>query len=855
MPRFVTPRFAVLFILALLGTGTHRLAQATQITVAANFDGGYSYGTVDAYPGKPGDGWAEAWLELRDDLADAPYTNFVVRTLGDSGYNDPYAPLVPGTDNYLYVDANLSKNAVGYGVVGRNYTGPGGIDLTQPYTISFLYRVDESAAALASTFTNSSDRYQIYDFPTMNGGSTAGCGWLIGAYGGNATWLNPSDVGYWTFYNGLGTAGDTGFYATRQVNTGIQLQAGQTLNFQLTIHPDTKTWDATVTDYNNPSTSFNRNGMGWRIDSSAGTGNPNATLSGMNQFSGAGNAANDERQFSLDCLTITGAQISNELPTADGFRGIWYAIGDPGNYKYSGGMATYPQQIAPHAFYSEAVDKTFFVYGGTDATNSTLYHMVSYFDHQTGQVARPRILMDRHSTNAHDNPAIAIDDQGYIFVFSSSHSTSQASYLSRSTEPYSIDAFEQVAAIPAGYDGNFSYGQPLFLQSEGFLFLHTIFTDQGRALVYNTSSDGINWDHDWAARPQIVRLPGGQYQISETFGQKVGTAFNYHPDNNVDARTNLYYMQTTNMGATWTAVDGTLLTTPVTTVTNAALVHDYQSEGLLVYLKDVQYDDAGNPILFYLTTTDYMPGAGGEPRTFHTAHWNGTSWVIKDAFTTDHNYDFGPLYVEEDGAWRVIAPTDPGPEVLSTGGEMEMWISEDEGDTWQKTRQLTHGSDNNHTYARQPRNADEGFFAFWADGDALSPSDSQLYFTDWLGTGVWKLPEYMEGDFATPEFIGESLGAPGPGDANGDGQVNAADARILAENWLKSTHAIWSDGDFNRDGRVDDLDASILAANWTGTTESGSANVPEPSLLVLLLSAGMLGGIRHRKKLPTRRGA
>src|SRR4051812_24460746 len=56
-----------------------------------------------------------------------------------------------------------------------------------------------------------------------------------------------------------------------------------------------------------------------------------------------------------------------ELPTADGFRGIWYA-NEPSHdeyvFKYSGGMATYPHQQMPIAIYAPSVNKTFFVYGG-----------------------------------------------------------------------------------------------------------------------------------------------------------------------------------------------------------------------------------------------------------------------------------------------------------------------------------------------------------------------------------------------------------------------------------------------------------------------------------------------------------
>ncbi|HBO43740.1 MAG TPA: hypothetical protein DD670_07375, partial [Planctomycetaceae bacterium] len=52
-----------------------------------------------------------------------------------------------------------------------------------------------------------------------------------------------------------------------------------------------------------------------------------------------------------------------------------------------------------------------------------------------------------------------------------------------------------------------------------------------------------------------------------------------------------------------------------------------------------------------------------------------------------------------------------------------------------------------------------------------------------------------------------------PGDANRDGNVDAADAKTLATNWGE-TNASWAMGDFNKDGIIGPADAAILAANW-----------------------------------------
>jgi hypothetical protein len=91
-------------------------------------------------------------------------------------------------------------------------------------------------------------------------------------------------------------------------------------------------------------------------------------------------------------------------------------------------------------------------------------------------------------------------------------------------------------------------------------------------------------------------------------------------------------------------------------------------------------------------------------------------------------------------------------------------------------------------------------------------------------------------------------GQPHLGDANNDGKVDDADATILASHWHVQSGAVWGDGDFNADGKVDDKDASILAVNWNwGVSEEGDATVPEPSTLVLVLSAAVVAWLGYRR--------
>jgi hypothetical protein len=449
-------------------------------------------------------------------------------------------------------------------------------------------------------------------------------------------------------------------------------------------------------------------------------------------------------------LSAHGGDPSNATPPglarAPGYRGIWYSnqpTGDEHRFKYSGGMATYPQQHAPIAVYAKEANRTFFVFGGVIGPGSRRLHaMVSYYDHATGQVPRPAILLDKDTEDAHDNPTLQIDRAGHLWVFTPSHGTARTAFIHRSREPYSIDAFDEIGRT------NFSYPQPWVLDDDSFLFLHTRYEKGGRSLFAMTSRDGRSWE---PPRP-LVRIEAGDYQISWRAGATVGTAFDLHPaKGGLNARTNLHYMATIDGGQTWRTAAGREVKLPITTRDNPALVHDYAAERQLVYLKDLQFDAEGRPVILYLTSKGFEPGPDSGPRVWHTARWDGATWVIRAAMTSDHNYDHGSFWIEPDGSWRLIAPTDSGPTPFGTGGAMVLWSTRDRGEKWDRLKLLTPDPVRNQSYARRPVNAHPDFAVIWADGDPHQPSDSHLYFTGRDGAAVYRLPFTMDADLARPE--------------------------------------------------------------------------------------------------------
>lgn len=427
----------------------------------------------------------------------------------------------------------------------------------------------------------------------------------------------------------------------------------------------------------------------------------------------------------------------------DGYRGIWFTLGQFSEYgdKYSGGLGTYTANHVPIAVHAPAVNKTFFVYGGTVKNQRYLLIMASYYDHATHNVPRPTIVHDKGGVNdPHDNASLCIDDQGYIWVFVSGRATARPGFKYKSRQPYDVSEFEFIR------QDEITYPQPWFIPGKGFFHLFTKYT-AGRELYWETSTNGINWSPH-----QKLAGIGGHYQVSNFRDGKIGSFFNRHPGGNVDKRTDLYYIQSTNFGANWTAADGTPVTVPLTTTNNLALVTNYSAQGKLMYGMDLNFDTNGNPVMLYIVSNNYQPGPNGDPRVWTVTRWDGVEWLTSTVTTSDHNYDTGSLYIRPD-RWLVIGPTQTGPQVYQTGGEVAVWQSLNEGATWQMVRQITTNSVYNHTYARRPVNAADPFSVFWADGDPITVTPSHLFFGNLDGTRVWQLPYDSSAVLSSPEEV------------------------------------------------------------------------------------------------------
>ncbi len=438
----------------------------------------------------------------------------------------------------------------------------------------------------------------------------------------------------------------------------------------------------------------------------------------------------------------------------DGYRGIWFGLGQKTEYgdKNSGGDGTYTSSHLPLAIYAKEVDKTFFVYGGTTSSDEKhLLSMIGYYDHKTKQVSQPTIVCDKITVDdPHDNPCLQIDQKGHLWVFVAGRARKRPGFKYKSVKPYDIEKFEQVTME------EMCYPQPWLIPDKGFLNLFAKYIGV-RLLYYETSPDGYNWSEDrqLAAIIEPGAKKGGHYQVSDRNGNNVGTFFNRHPDGNVDKRTDLYYVQTSDMGKTWTTVNGTTLDIPIVQVENPARIMNYRDQGINVYLCDMNFDQQGHPVCLYVTSRGWESGPNNSPYQWKFTRWNGSVWKTSAVGDSDHNYDMGSLYLLDD-KWLIVAPLINGPQLWAAGGELVFYESNDQGKTWGKTKQITCNSPRNHNYARRPVNAHDPFLYFWADGNSSKFSISKIYFGDSSGS-IWQLPYTMKSKMAEPIKINNNL--------------------------------------------------------------------------------------------------
>ena len=412
--------------------------------------------------------------------------------------------------------------------------------------------------------------------------------------------------------------------------------------------------------------------------------------------------------------------------------------------KYSGNFATYTAKHSPSAVrnglftyftYSGEVALDGFEAGnskiGTTAavgcghegsklflnaqgTAPALGIYVSRYNHVTGRVAKPVLVHMKCNNDPHENAVINVDANGYIYLLVSGRGEGRGNFIFRSASAGNIDGFIDFTPAMDNYIDHFNdlaesagKGRPFIGDAyRGINYPKMYWVDEpdGASLGYfrliytiycqaNESQTCRNSRQLYSARMHVdsskssiqgikpLAAYKGHYAVAYGKGRDIVVAFNVHPNNKLDDRTNIYYMHSVDGGETWLNARNQELTLPITSSRDLGQVvvqefHDPRNPGSVIeriFLKDINFVGTGlnkRPTILYVgsLSVDHVPSKTVD-HYLAKARWTGDFWMQKRLTNAvDHNYSSGMLFLDND-KYRVFYPhTDESKNNALAGG-------------------------------------------------------------------------------------------------------------------------------------------------------------------------------------------
>jgi hypothetical protein len=425
--------------------------------------------------------------------------------------------------------------------------------------------------------------------------------------------------------------------------------------------------------------------------------------------------------------------------------------------KYSGNLATYTAKLSPSAVkkglftyftYTGEVALDGFESGnskigttgavGCDSGGTKLFKnaqgtapalgiYVSRYNHVTGRVAKPVLVHMKCTSDPHDNAVINVDAKGYVYVLVSGRAALRGNFIFRSSSADSIDGFINFTPEMDNYIDHFNdlaeaagKGRPFIgdayrginypkmywvdepngLSLGYFRLIYTIYCGMNEAETCKNSRQlytaRMHVEGSKASIQGIKPLAAykGHYAVANGRGRDIVVAFNVHPNNVLDDRTNIYYMHSVDGGETWLNAHNQELSLPITRSEDLDHVvvrkyYDPKYPGPIaerIYMKDVNFVGTGlnkRPTILYVgsLSVDHVPSKTAD-HYLAKARWTGDAWMQRRlSNAVDHNYSSGMLFLDNN-KYRVFYPhTDESNNNALAGGAVAFLDTEATSDT------------------------------------------------------------------------------------------------------------------------------------------------------------------------------
>lgn len=291
--------------------------------------------------------------------------------------------------------------------------------------------------------------------------------------------------------------------------------------------------------------------------------------------------------------------------------GLWYSH-DSGldHPKYSGGLATATSKTMPTAMRG-ANGKNYYTWSECRRSDSE-----DEFRVYVGMTDGTKAVVHRTSgpkswglCDQHDNAAIRVASDGYIWVHKAARGDWRKSHMYKSIEPWDITrGFRIIETGYKAYPQSWSMG-----------------------LIYTRYNKHLREPWVLANRCEKKLVEGGHYNVSLWDGEYIHLFYNYHRQEDLDQRVNVYYMRSRN-GCDWENKDGKKLTLPLEPDSELTKVLD--TEGF-VYLKDVRVGEKPELLAVLSESNNPLESADRELVVINT------DAKITSVTQVGHNYDSG----------------------------------------------------------------------------------------------------------------------------------------------------------------------------------------------------------------------
>lgn len=389
---------------------------------------------------------------------------------------------------------------------------------------------------------------------------------------------------------------------------------------------------------------------------------------------------------------------------------------------------------------------------------------IAYYDHSKKTI-KSIVVSDNLEIDDHNNPSILIDENGYLFVFFNTHlQDKNPLYMLKSNFPENIDNWSLVRELYLNDENlykkaenlNHTYTNPIKLSAEdGKIFLFwrgvdlrpTYATSQDNGDTWSTGKILFIPDEEFSFRVPYTKIySDGISKIHFTFTDG-------HPTK--ETSNALYYMYY-EAGAFFKA-DGSKIKTieqlPIEQQ-DLDLVYEQTSDNNKVWNWDIAQNENGDPIIVYVKFPDI------NNHIYCYAIWKDNKWLNYELINSGNWFPNTPKDNQESepnySGGICIDHESPNTLYLSVKRqdffEIEKWITNDEGKTWD-IKKITENSSKNNIRPFAIRNAkkENNLQLLWIQNTkyinySLSSIDknSVLNFNDRYQTAIKMDIEYPE---------------------------------------------------------------------------------------------------------------